>query len=112
MKLLVSSSLKINISLTNFSYASFPQNEVIKTDTDSVSNPFEIAEIIPLIFLFYPIIYVVIRLIKGGPVKKWEKVILKIIGIVLIALFNMFMEIIVEKITAIRPVFNPEPAAL
>jgi hypothetical protein len=29
-----------------------------------------------------------------------------------IALFNMFMEIIVEKITAIRPVFNPEPAAL
>ena len=29
-----------------------------------------------------------------------------------IALFNIFIEMIVEKSTAIRPVFNPVPAAL
>ena len=80
--------LTVLTTISNIIYASFPVNEVVKTDNKSILNPDFIdylQEMIPLLLILTAIIYIIVRLIQRKPLKIWEKVILWLIGIGLIS---------------------------
>jgi len=85
------------VIFSRVSYASFPANEIVVTDNKSILDPGFIdylQEMLPILLILTPIIYIIVRLIQRKPLKKWEKLILYLIGGIL--LFFIFMIVLLS----------------